>query len=665
MVASDAKDERARTSVEASAPAHTEPSETQHNTENPDTDEDNEVVESQELTELLNRDYNYDEDDEIPQDTAFSSAPKIEISKELSESQAQDSTTSTPPEPINPRKTTAKPKPIQDADVPADALEHLRPFQTQRSTSTTTVQVQPTAVELNMSVGPSENRVTESRRGSNSATSPASLPNVEHSSEVATMLNEVLDSDNRIPDTTTNSEPLEYENNESLYSSSSSVMSFYNDIEETDEQNERETFLTQKKHYFILSSAGKPIYSMNGSDELITGYMGIFQAIVSYFDSIADDAHADGQEGEVRKAGREQLKNVKAGNALFVFAVEDPLILIAVDKLGQSEHQLRAQLDVLNAQILSTLTKSQLAKVFRTQTNYDLRQLIGGTEVFLNALTREMSIGSPGILLGSLECLFLRKSVRNKINNVLIERRTKSLLYGMIIADSRLVSVIRPRRHSLHPPDLHLVFSMLFNTTSFSKGGEHWVPICLPKFNSTGFLYAYIYFFIPECAIVLISPDKNSFFEMRECKEHILEDLQGSNLISPITHSLTRGRFKTSDIPGASVIRHFLYKSKTNVQFVMPMYNTGDEDVQSRHKLMVLYHQLHGAVHNKFGHFKVYHTTRQGLTGLAWATRGFELYCITGGNGVTKEAVSSAVRAIVSWIKQDEERLFVIGGAVF
>lgn len=545
------------------------------------------------------------------------------------------------------------------------------------------------------------------------------------------------------------------------------------------EEQELSRFLARKKQYFILSTAGKPIYSMYGSDELITGYMGVFQAIVSYFE---DDTQSNSNEPAPDNRGKGQvasqkegLRFLRAGNTIFVFALEDPLILIAVDKLGQTESQLRSQLDLLYTQILSTLTKSQLSKVFRGRTNFDLRPMLAGTEVFLNALTSEMSFGSPGILLGSLECLRLRKSVRAKMHTILSERRTKSLLYGMIVADSRLVAVIRPRRHSLHPPDLHLIFSMIFNTHSFSKGrGEHWVPICLPKFNATGFLYAYIHFFAPpQVALVLISADKNSFFELQAAKEQIVGDLETYNLISPITNSLKRGRYRTIEILGTPhlssnlatavaessrglitgvgrgrvsisarggfhssstqqqglpsqpsipaslllapfTIRHFLYKSKQNVQFVMPSFDPHYMDARSRHKLMVLYHQLHGALHaggslNSGGGstgLRVYHVSRgkRGVEGsaLSWITPTFELYCVTGSaheaihipeedgagnqgdesNDATrqqfntaanlvaaninnKDAMLRAVKAIVNWIKLHEERLFIFGGSVF
>jgi vacuolar fusion protein MON1 len=421
-------------------------------------------------------------------------------------------------------------------------------------------------------------------------------------------------------------------------------------IEEEEEEEmsgSLEKFLSHKKQYFVMSTAGKLVYSMHGNDELVSSYAGVLQAIVSFFETAEQ---------------KDSLNSFKAGNTTFVATIEEPLILVAVDKLGQSEQQLRSQLGVLYAQILSTLTKSQISKAFETRKNFDLRTLLGGTEVFLQALTREMSLGSPGILLGALECLKLRKSVREKINNLLMECRTSNLLYGMIVSNSRLVSVIRPRRHSLHPPDLYLVFSMLFNTTSFRDGGEHWTPICLPKFNASGFLYAYINFFTEDTALVLISPDKNAFFELREAKSKILGLLQSQNLIELIEQSVRRDRFKTLDIP-VPLIRHFLYKSKAHVQFVMPTFETHYYEPEMKQKLMTLYHQLHGFIHAKRGQLRVYYTMRHSTTALAWITPSFEMYCVTG--TTTKEAISQSVRAAVAWIKQNEERLFIVGGAVF
>jgi vacuolar fusion protein MON1 len=45
---------------------------------------------------------------------------------------------------------------------------------------------------------------------------------------------------------------------------------------------------SRRKHFFVLSSAGKPIYSRYGDDSIISGYMGVIQAIVSFFEDNGD-----------------------------------------------------------------------------------------------------------------------------------------------------------------------------------------------------------------------------------------------------------------------------------------------------------------------------------------------------------------------------------------
>ena len=154
----------------------------------------------------------------------------------------------------------------------------------------------------------------------------------------------------------------------------------------------------------------------------------------------------------------------------------------------------------------------------------------------------------PSILLGALEVAKLRKTTRDKINTSLLNSRHEDLLYGMIVAEGRLVSVIRPRRHSLHPSDMQLLFSMVFNSASLCNGNEHWIPLCLPKFNPKGFLHAYIWA-QNSVAIILISADKNAFFNMRSVKEKVLEDLEKSGIWSKIQSVVRRGRYTTGILP--------------------------------------------------------------------------------------------------------------------
>jgi hypothetical protein len=179
----------------------------------------------------------------------------------------------------------------------------------------------------------------------------------------------------------------------------------------------------------------------------------------------------------------------------------------------------------------------------------------------------------------------------------------------------------------------------------------------MPKFNSKGFLHAYIHFFQPEVCVVLISADKDAFFEMREMAASVIAGLKSSNLILHITTAVSR--YTPTDIIPGTPIRHFLYKSRQNVQFTMP-----DWAKINRRRIMTLYHKLHAAVHTKHAHLKVCFCSRKQEEALAWVLPAFELYVVAA-PGAKREAVMKGAQRVVQWVRAEEERLFVIGGATF
>jgi hypothetical protein len=309
----------------------------------------------------------------------------------------------------------------------------------------------------------------------------------------------------------------------------------FNELDDITSDGLNETAVIQQwkaklKHYLILSNAGKPIWSRHGTDTLITSYIGIIQTLISFY----QDA-------------REGLRAFTAGGVRFVVLSRASLNLVAISKLGESDAQLRAQLEALYMQILSTLTLPVLERMFRARASTDLRRPLQGTETLLSALADGFTRGSPSTLLGALECLRLRKAHRTTINNTLLKTRTPNLLYGLLVAGGRLVSVVRPRKHSLHPGDLHLIFNMLFEAGGVKAGGgENWIPLCLPGFNNTGYLYMYVSFLNldnpmeevlerpgskdgdggmgeDEVAILLISAEREGFYEMRGMRDELVK----------------------------------------------------------------------------------------------------------------------------------------------
>ncbi|MCJ1465224.1 Vacuolar fusion protein mon1 [Pseudocyphellaria aurata] len=355
----------------------------------------------------------------------------------------------------------------------------------------------------------------------------------------------------------------------------------FDEVGELDPEGKNEEELlslwkSKKKHFLILSSAGKPIYNRHGDDNLISGYIGVIQTIISFYEGAHD-----------------QLKGFIAGGARFVVMAQGPLYLVAISKLGENDAQLRVQLEALYMQILSTLTLPTLTHLFSNRPSTDLRRPLQGTEPLLSALADSFTRGSPQTLLSALECLKIRTSHRQVINNTLLQNRCDSLLYGLIVAGGRLVSVIRPRRHSLHPSDLQLIFNMLFEAEGIKAGGgENWIPLCLPGFNRNGYLYMYVSFVgshdnngeeeatdrnsfgrHDEVAVLLISANKESFYDLRAMRDAVVEELKANNSMATIQSAMRCGRPAATDIIPGTVLHHFLYKSRANVQFVMPSYD--------------------------------------------------------------------------------------------
>lgn len=151
-------------------------------------------------------------------------------------------------------------------------------------------------------------------------------------------------------------------------------------------------WLNKREHVFVLSSAGKPIYSLHGNEDKLATLCGVMQALVS-----------------VVHANQDSIMSIHAVGIKFVFLVKGPLILVAASRRNLSVQQIQLQLtlvffflrscftlktitnkvflfrDVYN-QILSILTLSHMTKIFDQRKNFDLRRLLAGSERLIDHL---------------------------------------------------------------------------------------------------------------------------------------------------------------------------------------------------------------------------------------------------------------------------------------
>ena len=78
---------------------------------------------------------------------------------------------------------------------------------------------------------------------------------------------------------------------------------------------------------------------------------------------------------------------------------------------------------------------------------------------------------------------------------------------------------------------------------------------------------------------------------------------------------------------------------------------------------MSIYDNLQASVHAKHTHVKMYHCLSQYASSFVWITPLFEFYCVAGPKA-NRSALAQSASKIVRWVQQEDERLFIIGGAV-
>ncbi|XP_069065636.1 vacuolar fusion protein MON1 homolog B-like [Pleurodeles waltl] len=407
----------------------------------------------------------------------------------------------------------------------------------------------------------------------------------------------------------------------------------------------------RRKHVFVLSEAGKPIYSRYGNEEALSSTMGVMMALVSFVQSSSN-----------------VIRSIYSGDHKVVFVQKGPLVLVSVSRTLQSEDQLRRELHYVYYQIISMLTQASIRRIFEHKKNYDLRRLLTGSEKILDSLLNLVETDAS-YLLGAVQCLPLASSVRDSLNAILLKAITPNLVFSILLANSQLVTIVQEKAViedcRLEPTDLLLLLNLIRASSAF-QAGEIWTPICLPRFNPDGYFYAYISYLDPECTVclILLSTDKESFYSVSDCKKRIDENLRTQNLLQVISAARQSHSYSAS-LVGVSDLRHFMYKPldipenyKQLTQFTSPEAEGPYSDEEERQRLFDLYRYLHSRIHSTSRPLKLIYHVAEKETLLAWVTSKFELYT-SYSPLVTKAGAINVITKLLRWIKKEEDRLFI------
>uniref|UniRef100_A0A6B2L5T0 Vacuolar fusion protein MON1 homolog n=1 Tax=Arcella intermedia TaxID=1963864 RepID=A0A6B2L5T0_9EUKA len=401
-----------------------------------------------------------------------------------------------------------------------------------------------------------------------------------------------------------------------------------------------------KKHFFIFSSAGKPIYSRYPCDESkLARVTGVLVGVISFVGQTDD-----------------QIKSFQAGKHRIVFYLNVAVYCVAVAKTTESTSQLVSQLEYLYSQVISTFPHTQ--KILRDKPNCDIRHYLTGTDKNLNNLAQCVN-SEPPFLLNSINCLRMPGSLRNLVGNVMQSNREGDLFYALLIAKGQLVHLVRPKKLILYPPDLHLLITFVNSSSSFRISEATMTTICLPKFSTTGSLFLYLCYIHEDICLLLLGTKPDDFASMQVTKDKIYAALEVNQSLSQIQKALQNHHYTVGEV-GIPDLLHFLYKSHTLSQMTYPIAGPPYKTKEQRKRLFRLYEQVHCSVNilDKDKPHKVYYHRSDSEIIVVWVTTGFDLYaCFS--PLVSKATAIKGCNTLLKWIKQEENNLFIVTSPVW
>ena len=227
----------------------------------------------------------------------------------------------------------------------------------------------------------------------------------------------------------------------------------------------------------IMSEAGKPIFSSSGDAESLAKACGMLQAIRT---SVMDP-----------KANLGDIQTLKTNLRTIVFMSVGSLTLVAISSTRTPEAHLKLQLEYLYSHIIFTMT-NRIQDVFAQCPGY---QLDIGDSAFQSILCDISTKSQPNYLTGGAKIIGpfssrLRESCSKALQTV--GSKTPNTVFAILLVGNQILTMIQPSYipHQLTSSDLRLIVRFV-NSQSGLLTSELWFPVCLPRFNASGFLHVY------------------------------------------------------------------------------------------------------------------------------------------------------------------------------
>ncbi|CAG9312437.1 unnamed protein product [Blepharisma stoltei] len=308
----------------------------------------------------------------------------------------------------------------------------------------------------------------------------------------------------------------------------------------------------KKKLFYVLTSAGKPVWTRYGECADLAVFIGALAAIIFKFQSYYNGV-------------KDSLRYLRTSDTYIVILCTEALYYVCISRGKDSIESIYHQLEMLHAKVLSTLTSS-ITQTLLSRPGFDVGNLMGGTHDALDTLIRTSAI-SPCFLEGFMP-VRMPISQRSQISQAFKNSNHEDILYGFLMTPEFMIYKYCRRGEQIHPIDIFLLTNLLTSYASL-RSTMSWTPICLPNYNNEGFVYAYITFIQDtKIGIILISDNASAFKDLKFCADGIEKEIV--SLIPVLMDAIRMMPYSITTCEAAD-FKHFLYMPKGD-QYSMPSF---------------------------------------------------------------------------------------------
>ena len=422
-------------------------------------------------------------------------------------------------------------------------------------------------------------------------------------------------------------------------------------------EHDPESWLKHKCHVIVLTYSGKPVYTRYGGEDMIAGFTGTLQALVSKF----------GVMGLSAPQIVEQLQSISYGDLRMVFVDRSPLLLVGISKhangsISSMERLLRS----VHAQLIFVLTNG-VNHTLEQRPNFDVRSLLGGTKPIIGNLVSWMNNQMFSCIQGvAVETLPLPFTSRSALSRIVQTGIPDCCLYSVLLCGHRVVCTASSQfegPHVISASDLVLLINVVCSSSNSllkSGQGECWTPVCLPNLSGDAFVYSYIQYMTADVSLVSIcvDPDNENFYKLSEHGRLVKETLEFSQEIAAILEWSQKCPLSVSDFfSSTNVGSESFDQMLLNVKHCAIVLNGSRQIFSSScqdKEIFRTYSQCMSLLgDSNEDSQQISMTTKEDFV-FVWTTSEFQLF-ITAPRGID----ISVITRVYQWLRENEQTLFI------